>query len=174
MKKRDIHRRLVSLFKAAKEYFLEEEPREKAQRTLKEASLKLNKTVYQRLALEYELEHKNLDGETRAWTETTLEALRQAEQQQSHQLAILREEYRKLAVQDLLYRAMNEPDGDTFQEAHDALIELSATVEAERNIQSLPKLLNMKMHPPSLEVLDTKQRKNNNEPEANREEEASS
>jgi hypothetical protein len=143
MKKRDIKLRLVSLFRSMKEYFIEEEPREKAQRTLKEASIRLNKTVYQRLSLEYELEHKDLDDEARAWTQRTLDTLRQTEQQYSSQLAMLRDEYRKLAVQDLLYRAMNEPDGDAFEKAHDALIELSATVEAERNIQTLPKLLSM-------------------------------
>jgi hypothetical protein len=159
MKKRDIRRRLLSLFKAAKEYFLEEEPREKAQRTIKEACLRLNKTVYQRMALEYELNNKDLDEETRAWTESTLETLRHTEQQQSHQLGILREEHRKLAVQDLLYRAMNDPDGDTFQEAHDALIELSATVEAERNIQSLPRLINLNQHRRSLDILESDQSK---------------
>lgn len=157
MKKRDIRRRMVSLFHAAKDYFLEEEPREKAQRTLKEASLRLNKTIYQRMALEYELEHKSLDEETRSWTESTLDALRHTEQHQSQQLAVLREEHRKLAVQDLLYRAMNDPGGDTFQKAHDALIELSATVEAERNIQSLPRLLHLQDKKQALDILDAEE-----------------
>jgi len=96
-----------------------------------------------------------VDDETRSWCETTLEALRQTEQQQSQQLAILREEYRKLAVQDMLYRALNEPDGDTFQQAHEALMELSATVETEKSINSIPKLLNLDMHP-RLTVLSEK------------------
>lgn len=157
MKKRDIRRRLVSLFQAAKDYFIEEEPREKAQRTLKEASLRLNKTIYQRMALEYELEHKSLDEETRSWTESTLDTLRHTEQHQSQQLGVLREEHRKLAVQDLLYRAMNDPDGDTFQKAHDALIELSATVETERNIQSLPRLLDLHNKKPALDILDAEE-----------------
>jgi len=155
MKKRDIRIRFKSLLKAAKDYFLEEEPREKAQRTLKDAGIKLNKTVYQRIAMEYELQHRCPDDETRSWCETTLEALRQTEQQQSQQLAILREEYRKLAVQDMLYRALNEPDGDTFQQAHEALMELSATVETEKSINSIPKLLNLDMHP-RLTVLSEK------------------
>jgi len=143
MKKRDIYRRFKSIFKVVREYFVEEEPREKAHRTLKEATVRLNRTVYQRIALEYELQHRNLDDETRAWSETTLRALRDTERQQSQQLAVLREEYRKLALQDLLYRALNEPDGDTFQQAHEALMELSATVETERSVQSLPKLLSI-------------------------------
>ncbi|RKY13903.1 MAG: hypothetical protein DRP52_01495 [Planctomycetota bacterium] len=159
MKKRDIRRRFKSLLKTAKDYFLEEEPREKAQRTLKEAGIKLNKTVYQRIAMEYELQHRCDDEETRAWCETTLEALRQTEQLQSRQLAVLREEYRKLAVQDLLYRALNEPDGDTFQQAHEALMELSATVETEKSVNSIPKLLGLDMQP-RLAILSEKESDN--------------
>lgn len=145
MKKRDVKRRFMGLWNAAKEYFMEEEPREKARRTLKEASSTLNRTVYQRIALEYELEHSHPDPQTRQWMETTLDALKQTEAQHSSQLAMLRNEYRKLAVQDVLYRALDEPNGDTFQHAHEALMELSASVETQKSIQSLPRLLEMDM-----------------------------
>ena len=46
-----------------------------------------------------------------------------------------------------MYRALNEPDGDIFQEAHEALMELSATVETEKSINSIPKLLNLDAQP---------------------------
>ena len=149
MKKRDIGRRLRTMLSSVREYFLEEEPRDKAKRTLKDAGICLNKTVYRRIALEYELQHRSLDDETRAWTETTLEAVRHVELQQSQQLAVLREEYRKLALQDLLYHALNEPDGDTFQQAHEALMELSATVETEKSVQSISRLLESDMQRPN-------------------------
>ncbi len=154
MKKRDIRRRLKTLFTSIKEYFLEEEPREKASRTLKEAGIHLNRTVYQRIALEYELQYRNLDQETKAWLGTTLEALRQTEQQQTQLLVVLREEFRKLTLQDLLYRALNEPDSDTFQQAHEALLELSASVETEKSIQSIPKLLSIDPVHPSPAAVD--------------------
>ena len=154
MKKRDIRRRLKTLFTSIKEYFLEEEPRERASRTLKKAGIHLNRTVYQRIALEYELQYRNLDKETKAWLETTLQALRQTEQQQTQQLAVLREEYRKLTLQDLLYRALNEPDSDTFQQAHEALLELSAIVETEKSIQSISRLLSIDPQKPCLAAAD--------------------
>jgi hypothetical protein len=150
MKKRDIRRRLGTLFQAVKEYFVEEEPRDKARRTLKDATSILSKTIYQRLALEYELKYRNLTGENRAWCEKTLETLRQAEEQQTEQIVQFREEYRKLALQDLLYAALNEPNGNTFQEAHEALAELSAAVEAEKTLQKIPKLLNIDVQRPGL------------------------
>lgn len=143
MKKRDIRRRLSSLAQAVKEYFIEEEPRDKARRTLKEATVILNKTTYQRLALEHELKYQTLTEEHRAWCEQTLQTLRQAEEQQAQQIVQFRDEYRKLALQDLLYAALNEPNGDTFQQAHEALAELSAAVEAERTLQTIPKLLSI-------------------------------
>ncbi len=141
MKKAQFYRRFKSLLRSVKDYFVEEEPRDKARRTMKEATEAMNKTIYQRMALEHEYRSGSLDAEARQWCEQNIGRLREAERAMSENLGVLREQYRKLALQDLFYKTLSDPSADCFQEAHTALMELKATVEAEQTLQSLPKLL---------------------------------
>jgi len=141
MKKAQFYRRVKSLFGSVRDYFIEEEPREKARRTMREATQALNKTIYQRMALEHELNSGSLDSEAHQWCEQNIDRLREAEQSMSENLSVLREQYRKLALQDLFYKTLSDPSSDCFHDAHSALMELKAAVEAEQTLQSLPRLL---------------------------------
>jgi len=141
MKKAQFYRRVKSLFGSVRDYFVEEEPREKARRTMREATQALNKTIYQRMALEHELNSGSLDTEARQWCEQNINHLREAEQAMSENLGVLREQSRKLALQDLFYKTLSDPSSDCFHDAHAAMMELKAAVEAEQTLQSLPRLL---------------------------------
>lgn len=146
MKKAQLFRRMRSLMRSAKDYFIEESPREKARRTMKDATEALNKTIYQRMALEHEYNSGTMDAEARQWCEQNIRRLQEAEMAMSQNLGVLRDQYRKLALQDLFYKTMSDPSSDCFQEAHTAIMELKAAVEAEQTLQSLPRLLNGPAH----------------------------
>ncbi|MCC7481761.1 MAG: hypothetical protein IT541_09595 [Hyphomicrobiales bacterium] len=151
MKKAQFYRRFKSLFRSVKDYFVEEEPRDKARRTMKEATEALNKTIYQRMALEHEYRSGSLDAEARQWCEQNIGCLREAERAMTENLCVLREQYRKLALQDLFYKTLSDPSAGCFQEAHTALMELKAAVEAEQTLQSLPMLLDAPSSSPARE-----------------------
>ena len=141
MKKVQIYRRLKSLFEVVRDAFIEEEPREKARRTMREASEELNRVIYQRLALEHESQSGNLDRESRLWCRENLKRLKESEQMMSARLASLREQYRKLMMQDLFYKALSDPGADSFEQAQSAIMELQSSVESERTIRSIPRFL---------------------------------
>lgn len=134
MKKAQIYRRIQTLAASVKDYFIEEDPREKARRHMKNASAALNRTIYQRMALEHELNSGRLDDEARSWCHENLKRLEQSEIAMSQNIAQLRDQYRKLALQDLFYKTLSDPNADTFEEAHQALLELKASVEAEQTL----------------------------------------
>ena len=141
MKKTQIYRRLKTLFAAIRDTFIEEEPREKAQRTMREASEQLNRIIYQRLALEHEFKSGNLDPEARMWCQKNLAQLDESERMMTTRLASLREQYRTLMMQDLFYKTISDPSADSFERAQAAVMELQATVESERTLRSMPRLL---------------------------------
>ena len=141
MKKAQVYRRLKTLYAALRDMFVEEEPREKARRTMREATLALNRIIYQRLALENELESGNLDEESRRWCRENLRRLDESERVMTAHLASLREQYRTLMLQDLFYKTINDPGADCVQEAQAAIMELQAAVEAERTLRAMPRLL---------------------------------
>ncbi len=141
MKKVQIYRRLKSLFEVIRDAFIEEEPREKARRTMREAAEELNRVIYQRLALEHESQAGNLDQESRMWCRENLKRLQESEHVMSARLTSLREQYRKLMMQDLFYKALSDPGADSFEQAHSAIMELQSAVESERTLRSIPRFL---------------------------------
>jgi hypothetical protein len=141
MKKAQVYRRLGSFWRMIRDFFVEEEPREKARRTMRDATRSLNRVIYQRMVLEHELKLGTLDGDTRHWCEKNLELLRQSEEQMAGRLTQMREEYRTLMMQDLYYAALNDPGGEAFEEAQQAIMELQASVESERTIRAMPRHL---------------------------------
>ncbi len=141
MKKQQIYRRLRTFYEMVRDAFLEEEPRDRARRTMREASEELNRVIYQRLALEHEYQSGHLDEESRMWCRENLKRLQEAEQVMSTRLAALREQYRKLMMQDLFYKALSDPAADCFEQAHAAIMELQSSVESQRTLRSLPRFL---------------------------------
>ena len=141
MKKVQIYRRLKSLFEVIRDAFIEEEPREKARRAMQESSEELNRVIYQRLALEHESQSGNLDQESRMWCRENLKRLEESEQVMSGRLAALREQYRKLMMQDLFYKTLSDPGADSFEQAQSAIMELQSAVESERTLRSIPRFL---------------------------------
>jgi len=141
MKKSQLWRRIKTLGAAVRDYFVEEEPREKARRMMKEAADALHRVVYQRIALEHEAESGKMDAESQRWCDENLKQLYKAEGMMAQQLTALREQYRLLMLRDLFYKTINDPDKDLFEECRTALLELQASVEAERTLRNLPKLL---------------------------------
>ena len=141
MKKVQIYRRLKSLYEVIRDAFIEEEPREKARRAMQESSEELNRVIYQRLALEHESQSGNLDQESRMWCRENLKRLEESEQVMSGRLAALREQYRKLMMQDLFYKTLSDPGADSFEQAQSAIMELQSAVESERTLRSIPRFL---------------------------------
>ena len=137
MKKIQIYRRVKTLIAALRDMFLEEEPREKARRTMRESTESLNRIVYQRLALEHECQSGGLDEEARLWCQENLKRLAESEHAMSEHLTVLRQQYRTLMLKDLFYKTLNDPTVDCYQQAQAALLELQATVEAERTLRSM-------------------------------------
>ena len=141
MKKAYFHRRIRTLWHSVREYFLEEEPHDKARRTMQEATKVLNRTIYQRMALEYEYQHGQMDEEARMWCRQSLKQLREAERSMCDHLATLRDKIRTLTLQNLFYKSLRQPDEDCFEAALDALMELQAAVRAEQTLESIPRLV---------------------------------
>src|SRR5262245_7932819 len=123
MKKNQVYRRIGSFWKMVRDFFVEEEPRDKARRTIREASRSLNRVIYQRMVLEQEIKNGSADPDTRGWCEKNLDLLRKSEEEMAGRLADLRDEYRTLMLQDLYYAALNDPGGEVFEEAEGAIME---------------------------------------------------
>lgn len=141
MKKAQIYRRVKTLFASLRDMFLEEEPRDKARRTMRGATEALNRIVYQRFALEHEYQSDDLDEEARMWCQENLKRLSESERAMSEHLTGLRQQYRTLMLQDLFYKTLNDPTADCYQQAQAAILELQAAVEAERTLRSMPQSL---------------------------------
>lgn len=148
MKKAQIYRRVKTMFAALRDLFVEEEPREKARRTMREAAESLNRIIYQRFALEHEYHSGNLNEEARMWCEENLKRLNESERAMSEHLTGLREQYRTLMLQDLFYKTINDPTADCFEQAQTAILELQAAVEGERTLRLIPRLLDGRNLPP--------------------------
>ena len=141
MKKAHVYRRLGSLWRMVCDFFVEEEPRDKARRTVRDATRSLNRIIYQRMVLEHEMKNRALDDDTRHWCEKNLALLGESEEALSSRLSALREEYRTLLLQDLYYVALNDPGGEALEEAQQAIMELQASVESERSLRAMPRSL---------------------------------
>jgi hypothetical protein len=141
MKKSQVYRRIKTMFAALRDLFVEEDSREKARRTMREAAESLNRVIYQRIALEHECHSGSLDHESRMWCEENLMRLNEAERAMSERLSGLREQYRTLMLQDLFYKTVNDPTADCFEQAQTAILELQASVEGERVLRSIPRLV---------------------------------
>ena len=165
MKKVQIYRRIKSMFAMVRDAFIEEEPREKARRAMREASEELNRVIYQRLALEHESQSECMDEESLMWCRENLKRLEESEQVMSARLASLREQYRKLMMQDLFYKALSEPGADSFEQAQSAIMELQSAVESERTLRSIPRFLgdNSKAKMPKLESEEIESDKQDND-----------
>lgn len=141
MKRAQFYRRIRTLWNAIRDYFIEEEPHEKARRLMKDAAGSLQKIIYQRVALEYEVTTGKLDHESQKWCDENLQQLMRAESVMSEQLGALREQYRKLMLKDLFYKSIGNPSSDVLEAAQMSILELEAAVEAERRLRALPQLL---------------------------------
>jgi hypothetical protein len=127
------------MLRAIHGYFVAEDPHDKARRVMADATDALNRTIYQRMVLEHEYTHANLDEQARSWCQQNLTKLRDSERMMAEQLFDLRGQHRTLALQDLFYKTLDDPGADYVDQTHAAVMQLRAVVEAERVLQIMPR-----------------------------------